>query len=228
MKQITELSEQEILALTEKELSKMVKLRMAENGIKMIDEPIEPTYEMLPEKTEQWYSIKGCEYIMQEKDVAEALGLTLKKTALKFGNYSYVGNDYTHKVAKRLDDYAVNETGNVTLNMYYNQKDAEKAKGITAKNKELKTSYGTELDSWKENQENVDLIKLDIYGVYNEVNKKYWQMDDMKRKYEQYLDLADGNAKTAMKFLKNAYHIDEQTEYYVQGKTMPSITEVQS
>jgi hypothetical protein len=224
MKQITELSEQEVLALTQEQLTRMVKLRMAEQGIKMIDEPTEPSYEVLPEKTEQWYSIKGCDYITQDKEFAETLGLILKKSALKFGNYSYVGNDYTHKVAKRLDDYAVNETGSVTINFYYNTSDAEKAKGITAKNKELKTNYGAELDLYKENQEAVDLIKLDIYSVYNEINKKYWQMDDMKRKYETYLDLADGNAKTAMKFLKNAYSIDEQTEYYVQGKKMPIIS----
>lgn len=226
MKQITELSEQEILALTQEQLNRMVKLKMAEQGVKMIDEPIEPTYEDLPEKTEQWYAIVGCEYLTQSKEIADALGLTLKKSASKFGNYSYVGNDYSNKVANQLDNYGQNNIGTVSANLYYNANDASKAKTIGEKNKELKTNYSKELDLYKENQENVDLIKLDIYGVYNEVSKKYYEMDTMKGRYETYLDLADGNAKTAMKFLKNAYTIDEQIEYYVQGKKMPLISEV--
>jgi len=43
----------------------------------------------------------------------------------------------------------------------------------------------------------------------------------MKYQYERYLDLAEGNKKIAMNFLKKAYSIDEETEAYVQGKELP-------
>lgn len=39
MKGITEMTEQEILALTEEDVQKMIKLRMMEEGIKIMDKP---------------------------------------------------------------------------------------------------------------------------------------------------------------------------------------------
>lgn len=39
MKGITEMTEQEILALTEEDVQKLIKLRMMEEGIKIMDKP---------------------------------------------------------------------------------------------------------------------------------------------------------------------------------------------
>lgn len=42
MKNINEMTEQEILALTEEDVQKMIKLRMMEEGIKIMDRPRVP------------------------------------------------------------------------------------------------------------------------------------------------------------------------------------------
>lgn len=42
MKRITEMTEQEILALTEEDVQKLIKLRMMEEGIKIMDKPEVP------------------------------------------------------------------------------------------------------------------------------------------------------------------------------------------
>ena len=42
MKGITEMTEQEILALTEEDVQKLIKLRMMEEGIKIMDKPEVP------------------------------------------------------------------------------------------------------------------------------------------------------------------------------------------
>lgn len=49
MKKITEMTEQEILALTEEDVQKIIKLRMMEEGIKIMDKPQVPElFEIAP------------------------------------------------------------------------------------------------------------------------------------------------------------------------------------
>lgn len=57
MKGITEMTEQEILALTEEDVQKMIKLRMMEEGIKIMDKPKIPELFEIEPADIQYFSI---------------------------------------------------------------------------------------------------------------------------------------------------------------------------
>ena len=61
MKKLNEMTELEILALTDDQIEKIVKYRKAEEGVVLMEKPIEPSYEEEPNKditlyTSSWLS----------------------------------------------------------------------------------------------------------------------------------------------------------------------------
>lgn len=218
MKQITELSEAEILQLTTEQINKMIQFKMAEAGIKILTKPVEPTYQELPKKTILLYDVSGITYLFSDKLIAEDEGQALQAASSKMKSSTYVGNDYTHKKVKNLDEYDLKNIGKVTEVLLYSTDDAIQANEISKINKERKKEYETLLSEFKANETEADYIRIDIWDIVKKVQAKHSHMADMKYEYERYLDLAEGNKKIALNFLKKAYSIDEETECYVQGK----------
>ena len=62
MKGFTEMTEQEILALTEEDVQKLIKLRMMEEGIKIMDKPKIPELFEIEPADIQYFSIPFCVY----------------------------------------------------------------------------------------------------------------------------------------------------------------------
>lgn len=91
MKGITEMTEQEILALTEEDVQKMIKLRMMEEGIKIMDKPKIPELFEIEPADIQYFSIPlldGFAFtdINEATKVAEIL-----KSAKSLRKVDYVG-----------------------------------------------------------------------------------------------------------------------------------------
>lgn len=218
MKQITELSEAEILQLTNEQINKMIQFKMAEAGIKILTKPVEPTYQELPAKTELLYDVYGITYPFADKETAEMQGQSIQEVAKNMKNTNYVGGDYLHKKVSKLDDSILKSIGKVTEAWFYSAENVIKVSEIMDANKMLKKEYETLLSEFKANETEADYIRVEIWDKFKQVHAKHNNMADMKHQYERYLDLAEGNKKIALNFLKKAYSIDEETEYYVQGK----------
>lgn len=225
MKQITELSEAEVLQLTTDQIQKMILFKMAEAGIKILTKPVEPDYQPLPAKDIEFYSIDGLSYITDNKDIAEKIGLMLKTHVADLRNYTYAGNDYNIKTVKVIDEYSQNTIGSVKLDLYYSQLNAGKVTEISKTNKALKTEYDALLSEFKQNEEQADYIRVEIWDRIKTVQAKHNNMSEMKYQYDRYLDLSEGNKKIALNFLKKAYSIDEETECFVQGKEYHEVIE---
>lgn len=215
MKNITELSEQEILILTDDQLGNMVKLQMAESGIKILSMPVEPTYEPLPPKTEICYSVSGFSYHFQNKEDADTLSEAIVKLAQKCVTYDYKYSQTELKHLKKLPDYSLDGLGTVKQELFYNQQDIESIRETKERNDALKREYDADLAEYNKSKEDSAIIIEEIYNQYYAVQKKYYNMNTMKEKFTQYISLAEGDKTVAMKFLKNAYRIDEETESFV-------------
>lgn len=226
MKQITELTEQEVLQLTDDQLSNMVKFKMAESGIRILEYPTEPEYTKLPAKEWPLYKVEGIDKLFVNREDAEAISKLLKqcKESHSIATMSYINYDSSTSFGKLFveDDYSFAGFADVKQVDLYREKTMENIKETINANKVLKTDFEAAVKEYKEVEEHSQDIKALIYGTYKDVINKYHRMAEMQYHYQQYVKLADGNEETAMKFLKNAYSIDEQTEHYVQGKDMPT------
>lgn len=224
MKNIKELSDKEILGLTEEQLDKMVKVRMAEEGIKILTMPVTPTYKEVPAKTEIAYSVTGVSDKFLKKSDAQKVSdllLSIKDNLVKT---SYIGSDYNNSYITKLDPYNLDQLGIIKEDKFYAKEQVTEFNELLEENKKIKADYAYDLDEYNNEYEAGKEVREEVYGTYQRVSKKYYDMDVLKRRYEEYLTLADGNAKTAMKFLKNAYSIDLETEQYVvSGKVNDTV-----
>lgn len=218
MKQITELSEAEILQLTTEQIQKMILFKMAESGIKILIKPGEPIYQPMPEKTILLYSVSGIDFLFESEPMANELGKALQECLPKLKSTSYIGNDYTHKKVITIESYSAKGIGKVTDAYFYSSEDAIKASEILSANEAAKKEYKDLLAEFKTNENEADYIRVEIWDRIKQVQAKHNKMADMKYQYDRYLDLSEGNKKIALNFLKKAYSIDEETECFVQGK----------
>lgn len=225
MKQITELSEAEILQLTNDQIQKMILFKMAEVGIKILTKPVEPEYQELPIKTELLYDVNGFSFLFADKSNADTAGQFLQRSSGNMKSSSYVGDGYTHKKVKHLDEYDLKNIGKVTDVLLYSTDDAIKADEISKANNQLKKQYQALLSEFKTNENEADYIRVEIWDRVKQVQAKHNNMAEMKYQYDRYLDLSEGNKKIALNFLKKAYSIDEETECYVQGKKYEPVLE---
>lgn len=106
MKGITEMTEQEILALTEEDVQKMIKLRMMEEGIKIMDKPKIPELFEIEPADIQYFSIPlldGFAFtdINEATKVAEILKSAKSLRKVDY-DWNKLGSDY--KFLKRVRD----------------------------------------------------------------------------------------------------------------------------
>lgn len=215
MKNITELSEKEILALTREELEGMVKLEMANEGIKILPVPIEPTYETLPAKTQTIYEVTGFTYMFHDEKIAEELSKTIRKIAQETCTTDYNYSQYDIRWTKQLESYTKDALGAVKPIPLYTKNEAIMVSEVKQRNDNAKNEYETELAEYNTANEASSDIRDRIFRRYYEVQKKYYDFNVITERYNEYLSIANGDKDMAMKFLKKAYRVSDEAEDYI-------------
>lgn len=215
MKNITELSEKEILALTSEELEGMVKLEMANEGIKILTRPTEPIYEPLPAKTQTIYEVTGFTYQFHNEKTAEELSKAIRKVAEETCATDYNYSQYDVKWVKQLESYTKDTLGAVKPLQLYTKNEAIEASEVKQRNDNTKKEYEAELSEYNTAKDASSEIRDRIFGRYYEVQKKYYDFNVLTERYNEYLSIADGNKDMAMKFLKKAYLVSDEAEDYI-------------
>lgn len=213
MKQITEMTEQEILSLTDEQLENLIKYGMAEEGIKILDRPKEPKYFEVPAGDVIAYKVGGFDKLfIDQKDAQSASEfiLSLKKN-LREDSY---GKHYSLKFLTS-DNYGFENIGNVQPLKFYSRELIEKIEGNYSTNESLKKAYEKSLKEYNENYESAEFIREEIYDRFREVQDKYRNMEHLLNTYTGYLNIAEGNSEIAMNFLKKAYTVDAEAESYI-------------
>ncbi len=217
MKKITEMTEQEILALTNEDLELMIKFGMAEAGIKLLDKPTEPTYHEIPTKDEVAYSVYGFNLVFKDKELAEKLSSFLTEVLQQSFAPDYTDSNYDHKYLKsyKPTDYSFSSIGNITKEGFYNKETISEIYALVKENKKLESEYKALLSEYNDTYDKASYIRNDIYEAHANVHAKYQRMENIKRQYLVYLQLAKGDAEIAYSFLEKAYEVDSDTYHYI-------------
>lgn len=119
MKGITEMTEQEILALTEEDVQKLIKLRMMEEGIKIMDKPEVPELFEIEPADLKVFTIPFFEgYAFTDMEEANAVAEALRnaKTLRKVEyDWNKLGSDYKYLVKKDKYNYSSSQTLRLTV-----------------------------------------------------------------------------------------------------------------
>ena len=104
MKNISEMTEQEIIALSDEDVQKMIKLRMMEEGIKLLDKPKVPElFEIEPADT-QYFSIPLLDgFAFTDIEEATKVAEILKSAkSLRKVDYDWnrLGSEYKYQIGR--------------------------------------------------------------------------------------------------------------------------------
>lgn len=212
MKKINELTEQEILALTEEQINTMIRFEAAEQGIKLLPHPTRPTYKAIPTPTKKVYSLSGL-YSIAFSDISipqqiqEIIKSATERFSIEYENdfYSY---KYMKKSSAKVDEIKIDEV--------YEESQIESVLADLKGNADLKKQYDSALTDYNENQGGIDAISKEIYDVIWAIREKYDTLSRYCSLYKNdYLPLANNDKKVAMNFLIKAYGLTPEQQDYV-------------
>lgn len=214
-KTVFDLNRDEIVALTDEEISLYIDKELAGKGI-----PIEAKNWNIKNKKEVVYPRTGVPVFML-KDIGigfrtvegatEVANLLVKYNAFKIESRFLTGSYEQFWIIKESVCPAVKgETG-------YSKEEFDK---IDEKNKNPElTSINTFNDTVKKANEIKDRVLKYVYNIKQERSYN----NDMVGIFERYKDIADGDMEVAMNFIKEAYPFNEETEVFIRKKFDMSI-----
>ena len=210
MKTVFDLSRDEIVALTDEDISLYIDKELANKGI-----PIEAKNWNIKNKKEVVYPRTGVPVFML-KDIGigfrtiegatEVANLLVKYNAFKTEPRYLAGSYEQFWIMKEGVCPAVKgETG-------YSKEEFDK---IDEKNKNPElTSINTFNDTVKKANEIKDRVLKCVYNIKQERSYN----NDLVGIFERYKDIADGDMEVAMNFIKEAYPFNEETESFIRKK----------
>lgn len=222
MKRINEMTEQEIIALSDEDVQKMIKLRMMEEGIKLLDKPKVPELFEIEPADIQYFSIPLLEgFAFTNLEEATKVAETLKNAkSLRKVDYDWnkLGSEY--KYLKKSERYKFNGNSDFDIlpGWAYSNELYAKISSFAAQNKVMKEQAEKDLKEYeKQLSESAELIQ-EITGRVREVRNKYDRLETLSRKFAvDYYPLSDNDEDMAMKFIAKAYTLNDEEQSFVRS-----------
>ena len=220
MKKINEMTEQEILALSEQDIQNMIKFRMMEEGIKIIDKPKRPELFEIEPADQNVYVIpilNGYAFtdFAEARKVADAL-----RKAKSFQKVDYDWNKLgsNFKYLEKKENYTFNDTGDFSVNEthVYSKELYASIVGLAAQNKAMNEYVEKDMKSYDDAYAAASDITLEIRGRVTEIREKYERLEHLTCSFaNDYYPLSDNNEETAMKFMSKAFTLTGEEEKYI-------------
>lgn len=222
MKKINEMTEQEIIALSNEDVQKMIKLRMMEEGIKLLDKPKVPELFEIEPADIQYFSIPLLEgFAFTNIEEATKVAETLKNAkSLRKVDYDWnkLGSDY--KYLKKSEQYKFNGNSDFDIisGWAYSNELYAKISSFAVQNKVMKEqAEKDEKEYEKRLSESAELIQ-EITGRVREVRNKYDRLETLSRKFAvDYYPLSDNDEDMAMKFMAKAYNLNDEEQSFIRS-----------
>ena len=220
MKKINEMTEQEILALSEQDIQNMIKFRMMEEGIKIIDKPKRPELFEIEPADQKVYVIpilNGYAFtnFAEAQKVADAL-----REAKSFRKVDYDWNKLgsNFKYLEKKENYTFNDAGDFSVNEthVYSNKLYASIVDFAAQNKAMNEQVEKDMKSYDDAYAAASDITLEIRGRVTEIREKYERLERLTCSFaNDYYPLSDNNEEMAMKFMSKAFTLTGEEEKYI-------------
>lgn len=220
MKKINEMTEQEILALSEVDVQNMIKFRMMEEGIKIVDKPKEPELFEIEPADQKVYKIPFLDdYAFTDfndaQNVAEALRKAKSLRKVEY-DWSKLGGEYKYLVQKERYTYNSNDDFGINVSHVYSNELYSKIVGLASQNRAMKDQVAKDLKAYEEAYNSASEITLEIQEKVNEVKEKDAKLKRLTSKFAfDYFPLSGDNESVAIKFMSKAYSLTDEEQKYI-------------
>ena len=194
MKQISDMTEQEILALKTEDIDAMVRYQCAEQGVKLLQRPVEPVKPgHQPDLT--FYEIGSFLFEKQED------ALAVQQIAKKGKKAEYLSYASHIQIPKPVDEYSLK----IDTVQIFSPDFARSIESTMENYRKEKEVYDKLNEEFSENEEQVISIRDAILERVYEVSRKYDALNQDKFHFAEYLSIAGGDQAMAKAFFEKAY-----------------------
>ena len=220
MKNINEMTEQEILALSEKDIQNMIKFRMMEEGIKIIDKPKKPELYEIEPADQKAYTIpilNGYAFMdfAEAQKVSEALKNVKSFRKVEY-DWNKLGSDYKYLNKKDRYTYGYPEDFGVNENYVYSNELYANIVDFAAQNKAMMQQVEEDEKAYNDAYAAASDITLEIRNKITEVREKAERVKRLTLKFaNDYYPLSDNNEDVAIKFMSKAFSLNEDEKKHI-------------
>lgn len=214
IKPFEQLTDKELLELTNEQVDYYIKLKKAENGVRILEEPEIPKYREIPETDVVLYCVAGRCFLNQEiaTEIANKINEHISESYK--ADYDYYNGGSETKYA-RLDDSSIED---VRIERVYDKKTYDSIRDVVASNKKIKEQYEKIKGEYDDETAKAKELVDNIYDAISQARERLEQFNEYKIRIVEYLRLANGNVEVAWNFFDKAYLVDTQ----VKSKIMES------
>ena len=220
MKKINEMTEQEILALSEQDIQNMIKFRMMEEGIKVVDKPKKPELFEIEPADQKVYVIPVLDgYAFTDFAEAQKVADALRE-AKSFRKVDYDWNKLgsNFKYLEKKDKYTYNNEGDFSISeiSVYSSKLYANIVDFAAQNKAMEKQVEKDMAEYDNAYAAASDITLEIRNRVSEVREKHERLERLTRSFaNDYYPISDNNEEMAIKFMVKAFALTDDEEKYI-------------
>lgn len=204
MKNFEQLNDAELVALNDEQISDYIKLKKAEQGIKILQCPEYPTLRALPEADTIVYTVASMSFL--DKEPAEEICEIINKHAHKQRDVSYewgISRDVKYEKPK-----SYNNLESVSVEKVFSQETYNEIKDVIKSNEMIKKSYESVLKEYKDEEEKATELIDSIYETIQKAKDRIAQFKEYKVRIVDYVKLANGVVDIAWNFFDKAYAVE--------------------
>jgi GrpB-like predicted nucleotidyltransferase (UPF0157 family) len=206
MTKIDEMTDEQVLALSEEEIADLIKYGMAVAGIPVYAVPVEPHYETVVAPDAKVYEIAGVS--LDDRAAAERIQSAIAKEQAKFVQLGYAEGDYTVRYVERS-----RTTWDVSTRTAYSQETWAKHRDVLKRNAAKKAEYDALKRSWDQAERDARSVRSAVTDRIDEVRERQARREMLTDRYVEYIGIAGGDKNVAMEFLRRAFDLtDDEAE----------------
>lgn len=216
------LSDAEVLALTDEQVERHIKLRCAEVGAKIVANPGEPQFFTIPQGDVVVFKVDGVDVLFKHRAVADAVRSILVKERMSLTDTEYDwnrgGSDYKKLKTFHQDYHGKLRDITVTEEIVYsNELYASVVADIVA-NKQLAEDHDKAKKEYQQSNAGYEEVKGSIWERVRSVRSRHAQLVTAWERFKEYVALAEGDREQGMVFYKKAYGPDQETVAFIEAR----------
>lgn len=195
-KNFDDLTEEELLALAPEDVQRYIDREAAEAGIPLVEDPGPE-----PDKAEiagdlKIYTVAGVSFTDRGEAFRAMDAINALKSRVDLG---YISGPSYKQMAVRPGALEVREA------MVFQEQTADARAAVIADHERRKGAWDKKRRTYENARVRRSNIQSEITQRVVEAQEKQWQRDDVRRQFAKYLDLAEGNRRTAGRLLLALY-----------------------
>ena len=193
MKRYTEMEEQELATATEDQINILIEIEVAHAGIFSEKVPVTPTLEKEGiSQSELGYAVGNTIFVNEE----DAKAVLLMPRLIEEYNYNI---SYSYKWFSPI------VSGKVEKQTAYKQEDIMRIAKHLQENEQKRNVYNSEKQKYDKYLDATGKIRNAVWSAINQARENAEDLQKAKDLLAHYTKLAEGDAKTAEVFFRNAY-----------------------